>query len=243
MQRPEAERDVGAAGIFGGLVVARPAGRAFLAVFVTRIAGQDVVGIHQILDLRRGKIDYPVPAQRDILPVDIERPEIDRSAVAPETPLEAHFLRHARDRSETFAVEGPHALETERLRVDPVEIKILREHHRETGRLARVFQTQLLVLDVFAGQRVLDFGRRHLFAVFAEGADAVVFVIPVPVVACAEQREDAAVEIAPAGGEGDRRSLAPLRAVSRARARGEIRERHRFDVGRFRQIRGLHRVE
>ena len=101
----------------------------------------------------------------------------------------------------------------------------------------------MLVLDVFARQRVLDFGRRHLFAVFAEGADAVVFVIPVPVVARAEQREDAAVEIAPAGGEGDRRSLAPLRAVGRARARGEIRERHRFDVGRFRQIRGLHRVE
>ena len=120
-------------GLLGGGVIARGAGGAGLSVLVARVAGEDVVGIHQVLGLGVGEGDDVVPRADDVLPVDLEEAEGEGGAVGPQGALEPDFLGHACDGSDRHAVVSAGVLEPERLGVDRVEVDVLIERHGESA--------------------------------------------------------------------------------------------------------------
>ena len=241
--RAEIQGDVGSPGIFGGAIVARGAGRAFLAVFVARIPGTNVIGVHEILDFGGREINDGVPTQRDVLSVNIEYPEIDAPTVLPKTAFETDLFVDTRDRRKALAIKRAHTLKAEGLGVDAIEIDPFGEHYGETAREAGVLQTQLLVLHIFTGEGVAAIRRRDLFVVFPERPRAIILVVAIPIVAGADEGQHATAKVAPAGRERNGRGLAPLGAVSRARAAGEGRERFECDGRGVGEIRRLQRVE
>ena len=241
--RAEIQGDVGPPGIFGGAIVARGAGRAFLAVFVARIPGTNVVGVHEILDFGGREINDSVPTQGDVLSVDIEYPEIDAATVLPKTAFETNLFVDTRDRRKALAIERAHTLKAEGLGVDAIKIETFGEDERETAREAGVLQSQLLVLHILTREGVAAIRRRDLFVVFPERARAIVLVVAIPIVPGAHEGQHATTKIAPAGRERNGRGLAPLGAVSRARTGGEGRERFEGDSRGVGDIRRLQCVE